>query len=115
MSFGEEDLASPVNVSRTSDKCQPTRLDIRGDEQIVRIEYKNGTGTGAGFAEHSKGNVTVTNLPPDEEGNPQPQEWDILIAGEEIATWCRAQPAAVSNGLVLKKLATFILGEKGVI
>ena len=113
--FGERPLAKPVVLSRTSNQCRPTRLDIRGDEKILRVEYRSGTGTGNGFTEHSKGNITLANLPDDEDENPQPQEWDDFMSGAEIAAWCKAQPPGTTNGAVLKKLANFLLGQKGVI
>ncbi len=112
--FGEEPLATPVVVSRTSDRCRPTRLDIRANEKLVRIEFEKGEGTGQAFNPHGTDNITIENLT-NEDGTPGVQEWDILISGTEIAQWCRAQPGAVSNGAVLAKFAMFILDRKGVI
>ena len=115
MSFGEEDLKQPVVVSHTSSKCHPTRLDIRGDEKLIRIEFTKGEGTGANYNPRFSDNVTIQNLPPDENDQPQPQEWDILVAGTEIADWCKAQPSSPTNGVVLQKLASCILTKKNVI
>ena len=114
MSFGEEPLTTPVVVARTSDQCHPTVLRIDGEAKTIRVEFFKGTGT-APFVQHANDNVTFRNLPDDEDGNPQAQEWDDFMAGTQIADFLRAQPAALTNGAVLKKLATYLLGLEGVI
>ena len=115
MIFGEDDLTTPVVVSRTSDKCRPTVLRIDAEAEQLRVEFTKGTGTGVDYAPHANDNVTVRNLPDDEDGNPQAQEWDSFMAGSQIATYLRTQPSALTNGEVLRNLATYILQQKGVI
>jgi len=115
MSFGEETAAAPTVVSHTSDKVHPTVLRIDGEQKQLRVEFTRGEGSGAAYAARYSDNVTVANQPDDEDGDPQPQEWNIFIGGTQIADWVAGPGAGSTNGEVLKKLAVYILGEKGVI
>lgn len=115
MSFGEEPLTTPVVVARTSDKCHPTRLDIRGEEHLIRIEFTKGEGEGENYAAHANDNVTIKNEVDAETGEPAAQDWTDFLTGTQMADWAAAQGTPPSNGKLLAKVATYLLTEKGVI
>jgi len=111
--FPEEPLKTPVVVGYTSDKCKPLVLRLDAPAKTLRLEFSRGGGEP--YFARANDNLTLRNYPDDEEGNPQPQEFTDFMAGTQIAAWCRAQPDAVTNAAVLRKLCQWLLQQKDVI
>ena len=112
--MGEGELDTPTVVNRTTDRCRVKVLRIDAPARTLRVEFSRGTGLGDDYAEHARDNVTVRNLPDDEDGNQQPQEFDLLMARTDIADWCKAQAESPTNAQVLKKLCEVVLKQKGI-
>lgn len=115
MALGEEVLKAPTTVNRTSDKWRTTVLRVDFGSGTIRVEGTRGTGTGAGYAAHANDNRTFRNLPDDDEGKAQPQEYDVVMAGTALAEAVRAAGAAMTTEDVLAEFARGLLKAKNVI
>lgn len=113
--FPTETLKTPVVTSHTADKLKPLVLRIDAVTHVLYLDFAKGDAPGGVFNPRFSDNIQFRNLPDDEDGNPQAQEWDDFMGGTEIAAWCRAQPTAVTNAAVLRKLAQWMLQQKGII
>lgn len=113
--FPEEPLKTPVVVSHTSDVAKPRTIRIDAPSKTIFIEFSKGSVVEGTYVPRYRDTVTLRNYPDDEEGNPQPQEWDAFMGGTQIAQWCRAQPEAVTNAAVLRRMIQWILQQKDII
>jgi len=113
--FPEEPLKTPVVVGYTSDKCKPLVLRLDAPARTLRLEFSRGGGTP--YFARANDNLTLRNHTDPETGEPDPerQEFTDFMAGTQIAAWCRAQPDAVTNREVLRKLCLWLLQKKGII
>ena len=113
--FPTEALKTPVVTSHTADVAKPLVLRIDAVASVLRLEFAKGDAPGGTFNPRFSDNIEFRNLPDNDEGEPQPQEFNEFMAGTQIAQWCRAQPDAVTNAAVLRKLCQWMLQQKGII
>lgn len=107
------DLASPVDTHLTADKVSPKSLAIDKIAKKITLTFSKGEDSG-GFVSTFESSVTLEDTF-DENGDPLLTDWTDAMTGNQLSTWDRAQPSAMSTGAVLRKLFNLALKSKGVV
>ncbi len=108
-----DDLASAITTTLTADKVVPKVLIVDRVAEKITLTVSKGEVSG-GFTSTFEDSVTLEDTL-DEFGDPLLTQWTDGMAGAQLATWVRAQPSAVSNAAVLRRMAYLILKTKGVV
>ena len=107
------DLATPIDSHLTADKVSPKVLAVDKIAKKITLAFSKGEDSG-GFTSTFEDSVTMEDTV-DENGDPLLTDYTDGMNGTQLATWVRAQPAAVSNGAVERRFAYLILKAKGVV
>jgi len=109
---GTEDLAVPIEVTRTADKVKLKTIHIDVNAKTMQIGFGKGTVADGTFIEQFNDSVTVRDVPEDGE-TPAVTDWSDFVGSKRMHNRLdAAAPARVGNGLALKDLFQWIVETK---